>query len=197
MNTFTKKNIITTFCLVAFAIISRLFIHGQNWETLTAVTVVAGALLGPYLALTVGLLAVIGSDIFIGNSIIFVYTWSAWAIIGLANALWQKRFAKLSIWQGSAALTGSGLVSTLFFYLWTNFGMWSIGPAYKVLIYPLTWDGLIQCYIAALPFLRNQLVGNALIVPVVATIAISAYRYLPVLLHKRVWTTKSSPKILS
>lgn len=197
MNTFTKKNIITACCLVAFAIVSRLLMHGQNYETLTAVTVIAGALLGPALGLAVGLLSVIGSDIIIGNSPILLFTWSAWTVIGLANALWYKRFSTMSLWQGSAVLTGSGLASTLFFYLWTNFGMWLVGPSYKFLIYPMTWSGLVQCYVAAIPFLRNQIVGNVFIVPVVAGITIAAYRYLPSLLKQRSWMSKPLPKTLS
>lgn len=191
MNNFTKKNIITAVCLVIFAIASRMLMHGQNYETLTAVTVIAGALLGPALGLAVGLLSVIGSDMIIGNSPILLFTWSAWAVVGLANAVWHKRFAKMSLWQGSAMLTGSGLVSTLFFYLWTNFGVWQIGG-----LYAHTWQGLIQCYVAAIPFLRNQLLGNIVIVPVVVTITIAAYRYLPSVLTQRSWTTKPSVKTL-
>jgi len=44
--------------------------------------------------------------------------------------------------------------STLFF-ITTNFGVWLVSG-----IYPLTLSGLATCYIAALPFFGNQLIGD-------------------------------------
>lgn len=178
---FNKKNILTALILISFAIISRTLIHGQNVETLTATTVLAGALLGPYLGMMVGLLSVIGSDVFIGNTFIFLYTWSAWATIGIVHALWLRRLKNKRIFSATLALTGSGLVSTLFFYLWTNFGVWQIGG-----LYPHTWAGLVACYVSAIPFLRNQLIGNIFIVPVIASVTLAAYRYLPSIVTKQV-----------
>ena len=52
--------------------------------------------------------------------------------------------------MGAAAL-GSGLL----FFVVTNFSVW-LGSAF----YPPTWEGLVACYTAALPFFRNTLVGN-------------------------------------
>ncbi len=193
---FTKKNLITAGGLVSFAIISRLLIHGQNWETLTAVTVVAAALLGSYFGFVVALLSVIGSDSVIGNTPILMFTWTAWAMIGLSNALWHKSFTKRGVMLNTFILTASGLMSTLGFYFWTNFGVWLTGPNYPTLMYPMTWNGLVQCYVMALPFLRHQLIGNLVIVPVVAVVTMVAYRYLPIFITKHVWATKPLLKIL-
>lgn len=49
-----------------------------------------------------------------------------------------------------------GLNSTLFFWIWTNFGVWLSAN-----IYPLDSHGLYFCYLAAIPFLINSLVGTA------------------------------------
>jgi hypothetical protein len=46
--------------------------------------------------------------------------------------------------------------AALLFYLVTNFGVWTRG-----VLYPLTWEGLVTCYVAAIPFLRNAILGNA------------------------------------
>lgn len=48
------------------------------------------------------------------------------------------------------------LGGSLLFYLITNFGMWMMYTTY-----PHTLGGLIQCYIAGLPFLRPTIVGDA------------------------------------
>ncbi len=41
------------------------------------------------------------------------------------------------------------------FYLVTNFAVWTFDS-----LYPKTWDGLIACYTAAIPFFRNSLIGD-------------------------------------
>ena len=48
------------------------------------------------------------------------------------------------------------MASSLFF-LMSNFGVWTTG-----LMYPLTVQGLIACYTAALPFFLNTLAGDLL-----------------------------------
>ncbi len=47
------------------------------------------------------------------------------------------------------------LGTSLSFWLWTNFGVWLFGN-----LYPKTPHGFYSCYIAALPFLRNSLLGD-------------------------------------
>ena len=56
------------------------------------------------------------------------------------------------VWQvGAAALAGS-----LLFFVVTNFAAWAGGQ-----LYPLTASGLAACYVAAIPFFRNSLAGDA------------------------------------
>jgi len=45
--------------------------------------------------------------------------------------------------------------SSLIFFLLTNFAVWAFSP-----MYPADAAGLVQCYVAALPFLRNMLTGD-------------------------------------
>jgi hypothetical protein len=52
---------------------------------------------------------------------------------------------------GSTTLAGSCL-----FFLLTNFAVWADGS-----LYPLTGEGLLTCYTAAIPFFRNALLGDA------------------------------------
>lgn len=51
--------------------------------------------------------------------------------------------------------TGTLFGSILFFFV-TNLGVWVVFPTY-----PHTWEGLVQCYTAALPFFRNTLASDA------------------------------------
>lgn len=140
-----------------------------NVEPFTVMSLLAGSLLGGGYALSVPLSMIAISDMVIGNTSIMFFTWSAWAIIGLGGTILRKR--KAPTFKFSLQLTGMGVVSSLFFFLWTNFGVWLIDG-----MYPHTLAGLMQSYIMGLPFLRNNLFGNLTIVPVVSLAAIFVWQ---------------------
>ena len=52
---------------------------------------------------------------------------------------------------------GSSLFIGVVFFIVSNFGVWFSG-----FMYPLTFDGLLSCYIAAIPFFRATLASNIL-----------------------------------
>ncbi len=51
-------------------------------------------------------------------------------------------------------LFAGGLLSAVVFFIITNFGVWMTGG------YPATFEGLIACYTAAIPFFRYTIVGD-------------------------------------
>jgi len=144
--------------LVALALLERLFFDlGPNVELVTLTTFLAGAYLGFPYSFLVPLATLFISDVVLGNSLIFLFTWSAYLIIGLSSLILGK-------WRGnslrliSASFLGS-FSSSIFFFLWTNFGVWLEGW------HPLTVSGLIECYVMGLPFLRYNLFSNLVFVP--------------------------------
>lgn len=180
MNThFTRKNLIIAFALIAIGITARLLLEPYpNIEPIMAVSIIAGALLGPYLGLAVALFTVIGSDVVIGNTNILAYTWTAWAFIGAFSTILKKNKAKTRLGLDTLKFTGWGLLGTIFFYLWTNFGVWQLTA-----MYPHTFAGLIQSYIMGLPFLRYQLLGNLIIVPVLSFTILAAWQFASIKLR--------------
>jgi hypothetical protein len=68
-------------------------------------------------------------------------------VVGLG--IWVQQ-NKSVLRVGSAAIAGSVL-----FFLLTNFAVWIFGTTY-----PKTGTGLFACYVAALPFFRNTLIGD-------------------------------------
>lgn len=131
-----------------------------NLELVTA-TALASALLLPASRAWIAPLAVIAvTDVMIGNSMIFLFTWSAW-LVTAAFALGLRRFSgKRMVLVG----TGMGTIASTWFFLWTNGGVWLMGDG---AMYPRSWEGVVQCYVAGIPFYRNMLVGNLVLVPVV------------------------------
>ncbi len=75
------------------------------------------------------------------------YTYLAFAVVCLAGYLLRRGY------QLPQALGVSVLGSVLFFLV-SNFGSWSY--------YTPTWQGLLECYLAGLPFLKWQLPSTLL-----------------------------------
>jgi hypothetical protein len=59
-----------------------------------------------------------------------------------------------------ARIAGAGGLGALQFFLITNFGAWYNQHGVATPMYPHTFDGLVQCYIAGLPFLGYTLIGD-------------------------------------
>lgn len=53
-------------------------------------------------------------------------------------------------------VAGAGLTGCIVFFIATNFAMWALWDTY-----PHTPAGLVQCYVAAIPYFRNSLLGTA------------------------------------
>lgn len=143
---------------IALALGERLFFDlGPNVELVTTTALLAAVYLGFPYAFLVPFIALVVSDVVLGNTAIFIFTWSAYLIIGGAGLLLRKAgFKGLKL----VAIAGAqALASSFFFYLWTNFGVWLQGW------YPPTLAGLVQSYWWGLPFLKLNLISNLLLVP--------------------------------
>lgn len=83
------------------------------------------------------------------------YSWPyfiGYAIIGWA----LLRRSRSSVIIGAAAMTGA-----LYFYLISNFVCWLGMPE----LYARSLEGLVDCYIAAIPFFRGTIAGDLLFTP--------------------------------
>jgi hypothetical protein len=127
---------------VGVAILSRLIVHIPNVTAVTATALFAGRFFQrKSFAFAVPILVMAITDLFLGFYIISVFVYAA--LLGVvAIGQWVKR---ISVW--------SVLASSVLFFLLTNFGVWVLG-------YPKTWEGLVACYTAAIPFFRASLIGD-------------------------------------
>jgi hypothetical protein len=134
--------------LVALAILGRMVPHAANVTPLYAVALFACAYFPRRWALAVPVGAMIASDLIIGLHATVAFTWSGMLVFALLGFALRGRRSGLGV--VAAASAGS-----LAFFAWTNFGVWLVSA-----MYPHTAAGLVTCYTAALPFLRNSLLGN-------------------------------------
>lgn len=155
------KKYIFCILLIGVALTERLWWDlGPNVELVTAATFIAAFYISRNAAVVVGITSLAITDIFLGNTNISLFTWSAYAMIAW-SAYFLKQFAKMGsqkiIWG-----TFGGVWASLWFYVWTNFGVWWL-DTWRM--YPDTLQGLLLSYIAGLPFLKSQLLGNLILVP--------------------------------
>lgn len=155
------SKLIYSLLLIAIGVSFRTIWHvGDNIEFVTTSALLAGAYLGLKASIAVPLAIMIISDLLLGNTNIFIFTWSAYLFIGvlgyLSHLSGQKGRSKIKL------ATGLGVVASLWFYLWTNFGVWLLDSWG---MYPKTAVGLIQAYWYGLPFLKLNLLGNLFFVP--------------------------------
>ena len=160
---------------IAWRFVNAEYGVAYNLEIVTAVSLVAAVFLHRYFALLVPLAIVFASDMVIGNTGIAIFTWSAFAVngvAGLALRRWKGQDAKLII--GTA---GMGLGSAVWFFLWTNGGVWLLSDG---AFYTKDLSGLLLAYTYGLPFFRTTLMSGVILAPAIMAAAIYAPRLVTV-----------------
>lgn len=137
-------------------------------ELLTAMSFAAVIMVRSPAAALVPLAAAMTSDLVLGVSDVQVFTWSAWLGIGCVGRH-LARDGRVGPW-GSVRFAA---FSSFSFYLWTNAGVWVLERGH---FYSAGLGGLVDSWAAGLPFLRNSLVANLVVVPVVAYLAVQVDR---------------------
>lgn len=162
-----SRKLLFSALLVVLGILFRTTWHiGPNVEFVTTATLLSARYLGRRWAMAVPLLIMVVSDLAIGNTNIFIFTWSGYIIIGilgywdirvLADKLRLERLPIKFFW-----LTKTAVWTSVWFYLWTNFGVWLLDSWG---MYDKTWTGLVDAYIMGIPFLKYNIIGNLVFVP--------------------------------
>jgi hypothetical protein len=88
----------------------------------------------------------IGSDLVIGTHDVMAYTWGGCILASVAG-LWLKGN------NNRANTLAASVFTSLVFFVITNFGVW-------LSWYPHTGAGLTECFVKAIPFLRNTMAAN-------------------------------------
>jgi len=129
--------------------LSRLLPHPANITAVGGLALFSGAHLPLKKAAIILLATMFVSDIFLGFHSVM---WATYVSILMAVGIGRVMQARRSIARIAVLI----FVSSLLFYLITNFAVW-FAPNF---LYPKTVSGLIECYIMALPFFRNSLLGD-------------------------------------
>lgn len=140
---------IFTFSLILAAVFTRLLPHPPNVTPIMAIALFSAVYLDRKHTFIIPLAVMFVSDCFIGFHDVIFWVYGSFLLIGFIG-LWLRKH------QGVAMTFGATFAGSLLFFLITNFGVWMSAQS----IYTHDTTGLYQCYIAAIPFFRNALIGD-------------------------------------
>lgn len=141
--------------LILCVALARILPHPPNVTPVASLALFGGAFLSRRFALFYPFLIMVFSDLLLN------------ALLGIPIVLLESLFVYgsffitggIGLWCRSRRRLGmmylASLVSSLQFFIVTNFGTWFVSG-----LYPKNPAGLLQCYTMAIPFFRNSLLGD-------------------------------------
>ncbi len=136
--------------MIAAAAASRLLPHPPNFAPIGAIALLGGATFRDRrLAFAIPLAAMLLSDAVLGFHRVMPFVYGSFvAIVMLGFSLRDRRRV--------VPIAAASLLASTTFFVVTNFGVWMAGS-----FYPKSLEGLATCYVTAIPFFGNTLLGDA------------------------------------
>jgi hypothetical protein len=160
--------------LILVGIVGRILLFKYaNFETVLVVSLLAGALLGRIYALVVPIVTMAISDALIyllgfGGQYgiiaiigISFFTWTGYLFVGLMGTRLKGKV--ICVTKSIALITGTGLIATLIYDMWTTLGFWYF-------LRPHTLESLARAYTMLAPFTVYHLMSSLMFIPLIGTI---------------------------
>ena len=123
--------------LIFFAILSRFLPHPPNFTPIAAIALLSTkGFTNRWLMFLIPIMSLFISDLFLGLHATIPFVYTSFVLITLLGSYVKK----INI--------SAVLLSSTIFFLVSNFGVWLIQ-------YPISFEGIIECYTLALPFFLN------------------------------------------
>ena len=136
-----NKNVFVV-SLIFFAILSRFLPHPPNFTPIAAIALLSSkGFTNRWVVFLIPIVSLFISDLFIGLHATIPFVYFSFILITLLG-MYVKKINIVSV-----------LLSSTIFFLVSNFGVW-------LLYYPISTQGLVQCYTLALPFFLNTVLGD-------------------------------------
>lgn len=155
-----KHSIALPLTLILLGATARLLPHPPNFAPIAAVAIFSGMYLKQWWGFAIPLAAMLASDAVIGfySRPIMASVYAGFFISFLIGRLMAHKnsLSKSSINPSTSILIiGGTVLSSILFFLLTNWAVWIFGT-----VYPHTLHGLFESYVMAIPFFRNSLLGD-------------------------------------
>ena len=155
-----KKNLLSLALFILIGVLSRVIPHPWNFTGITAMALFAGLLAKENKFLFLAPLAsLFVSDLILGFHNTMVFTYLGFALVSIisiqVNGKDITSFVTSKLKKQLVSVLGLSVSGSFIFYLVSNFGVW-----FSTDMYPKTFVGLLECYLAGIPFAKNQLLGD-------------------------------------
>lgn len=135
--------------LITLLVFSRLIPHPPNFTPIISIVILSSILFQTFLITSiVFLLSMFVSDLIIGLYPGMIFTYMSLMIIGILFYYFVNNISYKN-------LVIYSFLGSFIFYLITNFFVWINSNMYEH-----SFDGLIQCYILAIPFFSNTIIST-------------------------------------
>jgi hypothetical protein len=150
-STTLRSDLLLVVLLVGLGVLARLVPHALNFSPIAASALFAGVMLRHRpLALLVP-----GSALLISNLALGFDEWRVATVVYAALTLPVFAGFLVRRYRLAYSVLPAALSCSLIFYTTTNLAVWAFSG-----LYPLDTAGLIQCYVAALPFFKQTVAGD-------------------------------------
>lgn len=149
-NKFFTSRMIFVITAILVAVVMRLIPHWPNFTPVAAIAIFGGAYINrKALAFILPIIAMLISDLIIGfhTTMIAVYA-------GMIAAVGIGMLLRNRVKAGNVAI--ASVSSSVIFFLITNFAAWYTG----LMPYSRDFSGIIQSYVAGIPFFSYSLLGD-------------------------------------
>lgn len=128
--------------VILFAVLSRFLPHPPNFTPIAAIALLSSkGFANRWVVFLIPIVSLFISDLILGLHATIPFVYASFVLIALLGMYVKK----MNI--------GTVLLSSIIFFLVSNFGVW-------LLHYPISVEGLVQCYTLALPFFLNTILGD-------------------------------------
>ena len=137
-----KVEMRVVFGLVVVALLTRLLPHPPNFAPITSIALFTGFhFVNKRLALFIPLICMFLTDLILGVHSLMPIIYLSFFLISMIGL------------KAKSLSLGTVLSASSLFFIVSNLGVWYF-------YYPLTWAGLSSCFILAIPFFINALMGD-------------------------------------
>jgi hypothetical protein len=127
---------------VVVALLTRLLPHPPNFAPITSIALFTGFhFVNKRLALFIPLICMFLTDLILGVHSLMPIIYLSFVLISMIGL------------KAKSLSLGTVLSASSLFFIVSNLGVWYF-------YYPLTWAGLSSCFILAIPFFINALMGD-------------------------------------
>ena len=162
LNNYLIKNFVVFIICVGIVLLFRIIPHPPNFTPVIALSLYLPFIFGIW-SIPFCILGFAITDYFIGFHSLLFWTWGALAFTGYTSKFCNKIYSRIVL----------SFIGAITFFVISNFGVWISGTLYEISV-----QGLLECYIMAIPFFTNTLLSTMIFAVIFELFILSKFYYL-------------------